>query len=50
MTSTEILWLVYVWLPTCFFIDLTIHSVLVAWQRRTKRVRSRNLDRKGGAL
>lgn len=32
MSSTEILWLVYEWLPTGFFIDLTIHSVVVWWR------------------
>lgn len=34
MSATEILWIVYVWYPTAFFIDLTIHSVLVWWQQR----------------
>lgn len=34
MTSTEFLIVVYTWLPTGFFIDLTIHSVMVWWQSR----------------
>lgn len=33
MTSTEILWIVYQWLPVGFFIDLFVHSVLVWWHR-----------------
>jgi hypothetical protein len=32
VTSTKILWLVYIWLPTGFVIDLMLHSALVWWK------------------
>jgi hypothetical protein len=32
VTSTQILWFVYLWLPTGFFLDLTFHCVLVWWK------------------
>lgn len=32
MTSVQILTIVYTWYPTAFFIDLTIHSIMV-WRQ-----------------